>query len=132
MEATMLVDLIDMNRIENTLLERRNELIQSSSWIVNLVMLGLVVTGFGWFLYAQYQSNAEENRVEKHIPFTPVPWLSATRNVRMEEYGRQLQPSEAQTGYGIPGPANGSGRFTVRGDHGIASASGPATSDGYA
>lgn len=84
---------------------------------MNLIILVVVVIGFGSFLYIQYTTTAEEDAVEKHIPFEPIPWLSATRNVRMEEYGRQLKPhgpSEAQTGYGIPGPFDGFSSADVR------------------
>ena len=80
-------------------------------------MLALVVGGFGLFLYIQYHSTAKEEAETKRIPFEPIPWLSATRNVRMEEYGRQLQPREAQAGHGIPGPVDGDGFSNVYGDY---------------
>jgi len=113
----MLVNPFDLSRIETNLIERKNELVQASSWMTNIVMLVLVIVGFGTFLYAQYHSTAQEEAETKRIPFEPVPWLSATRNVRMEEYGRQLKPREAQTGYGLPGPIDGDGFSSVYGDY---------------
>jgi hypothetical protein len=96
---------------------RKNELIQASSWMMNILMLVLVAAGFGCFLYIQYHATAKEEEETKRIPFEPVPWLSATRNVRMEEYGRQLKPRETQTGYGLPGPIDGDGFNSVYGDY---------------
>ena len=105
-----------MRRIESNLIERKHELVQASSWFMNLVILAITICGFGVFLYSQYQttSTAEE---PKRIPFEPVPWLSATRNVRMEEYGRQLQPRETQIGHGIPESIGGDGFSSVYGDY---------------
>ena len=114
---TMLVDSFDLGRIENTLIERKKDLVQASSWVFNILLLGFVIGCFGLFLYTQYHATAEEEKTVKRIPFEPIPWLSATRNVRMEEYGRQLQPREAQTGYGVPGPVNGDGFSSVYGDY---------------
>ena len=114
---TMLVDTFDLSRIETNLIERKNELVQASSWMMNIVMLVLVVCGFGLFLYIQYHATAKEVEETKRTPFEPIPWLSATRNVRMEEYGRQLQPREAQIGHGLPGPIDGDGFSSVYGDY---------------
>jgi hypothetical protein len=111
-----LVNTFDLNRIESGLLLRREQVIQASSWFMNMLMLGFVVAAFGFFLYVQYTATQEEAEV-KRIPFKPVPWLSATRNVRSEEYGRQLQPFEIETGYGLPGPADGDSLVTVHADH---------------
>lgn len=103
-----LVSAADLGRIESSLLTRRNELVQTSSWAFNMILLGLVLAGFGYFMYVQYHTTLEQaGHEEKRIPFEPVVWYSATRNVRSEEYGRQLQPAETQTGHGIPGPAFG-------------------------
>ena len=86
-----------MSRIESTLLERKKDLVQASSWMFNILLLGFVIVCFGLFLYTQYHTTTETANEVKRIPFEPVPWLSATRNVRMEEYGRQIQPfNEAQ------------------------------------
>ncbi len=69
----------------------------------NLVLLVLVLGGFGYFLYVQYEATAIAGQEEeKRIPFEPQVWYSATRNVRSEEYGQQLQPFEVETGYGLP------------------------------
>ena len=112
-----LIDFSTLSQIENSLIERKNDLVQASSWMMNITMLVLVALGFGTFLYIQYHATAREEAETKRIPFEPIPWLSATRNVRMEEYGRQLKPREAQTGYGLPGPVNGDGFETVYGDY---------------
>jgi hypothetical protein len=113
----MLVDTFDLSRIESNLIQRKNDLVQASSWMMNIVMLVLVACGFGMFLYIQYHATAKEEAETKRIPFEPIPWLSATRNVRMEEYGRNLQPYETQIGYGIPGPTNGDSFSSVYGDY---------------
>jgi len=114
----MLVDSFDMSRIENTLLERKKDLVQATSWIFNILLLGFVIVCFGLFLYTQYHSTAETANEVKRIPFEPIPWLSATRNVRMEEYGRQIQPfNETQDGNGLSGHATGNRFPTVYGDY---------------
>ncbi len=97
-----LVSALDMGRIENSLLERKNQLVQATSTMFNVVLLALVLGGFGYFLYVQYHATAEAVEQEKRIPFEPQVWYSATRNVRSEEYGRQLQPFEVETRYGLP------------------------------
>ena len=98
-----LVSAFDMGRVESSLLERKNQLVQETSMLFNWFLLLLVLGGFGYFLYVQYESTAiAEQEAEKRIPFEPQVWYSATRNVRSEEYGRQLQPFEAETGYGLP------------------------------
>jgi hypothetical protein len=96
-----LIDVMDLNRIENSLLLRREKIAEATSWGFNMLLLGLVLAGFGFFLYVQYNATKEEVK-EERIPFTPTTWYSATRNVRSEEYGRQLQPFEIETGYGLP------------------------------
>lgn len=95
-----LISQMDLGRIENSLLHRRNELIQSTSMMFNFILLGLVLAGFAYFLYTQYNSNTEAQTQEKRIPFTPTVWYSATRNIRSEEYGGQ--PFDPETGYGLP------------------------------
>jgi len=108
-----LINPADLHRVETQLLLRRDELVQATSWMFNLGMLALVIGTFAYFLYVQYNSHQQEVQETKRIPFTPVTWYSATRNVRSEEYGRQLQPFETETGYGVPGPANGGGAETL-------------------
>ncbi len=97
-----LIESVDMGRIEASLLQRRDDLAKATSWAFNLVLLALVLGSFAWFLSVQYNSQQQVEQEEKRIPFTPVTWYSATRNVRSEEYGRQLQPFEIETGYGLP------------------------------
>ena len=92
--------LVNLGRIESSLIQRRNERTQSTSMVFNLVLLGLVLSGFAYFLYVQYRTT-QDAPVEKRIPFTPQVWYSATRNVRSEEYGSQLQPFEAEIRYGV-------------------------------
>jgi hypothetical protein len=98
-----LVSAFDMGKVESSLLVRKNQLVQEASMVFNFVLLALVLGGFGYFLYVQYEVTAiAEQEQEKRIPFEPQVWYSATRNVRSEEYGRQLQPFEVETGYGLP------------------------------
>lgn len=98
-----LIDSSAIHRIESSLIFRRDQLIQTTSWIFNLALLAIVLSGFGYFLYVQYQSTTiHPPAEEKRIPFEPTTWYSATRNLRSEEYGRQLQPFEIETGYGLP------------------------------
>lgn len=92
--------VMDMGRIENALLARRNELAAASSFAFNGILLVLVLGGFAFFLYTQYNTTKQVEQEVKRIPFKPTTWYSATRNIRSEEYGGQ--PFEAETGYGIP------------------------------
>jgi hypothetical protein len=97
-----LIENLDLGRVEASLLQRRDDLAKATSWTFNLVLLAIVLGSFAWFLSVQYNSQQQVEQEEKRIPFTPVTWYSATRNVRSEEYGRQLQPFEIEAGYGIP------------------------------
>jgi hypothetical protein len=94
-KTMQLVDFSDLNRIENSLLSRRSEIVQATSMMFNVVLLGLVLTGFGYFLYIQYQNTAAKIP-EHNIPFKPQVWYSATRNVREEDYS---QPYELGTSF---------------------------------
>jgi len=117
-----------IGQIESTLLARRSELVQSTSWVFSVLVLCAVLGGFGWFLKVQYEMNAAKPE-EKRIPFIPTVWYSATRNVRSEEYAGQLQPFEIEARYGIQGSGNGGGTTEVRGINGSSSSSsGPSSS----
>ena len=107
-----LIDSSDLNRIENQLLLRRDQLVQATAWTFNLALLALVLGTFVFFLYTQYNSTKQEEQEQKRIPFTPVTWYSATRNVRNEEYG---QTSETQAGHGVPEPIGGGSTETLFG-----------------
>lgn len=108
-----LINSFDLNRIENSLLVRRQQIVESTSWMFNMVLLGLVLLSFGYFLYVSYDTNNKEPD-EKRIPFTPTNWYSATRNVRAEEYGGQPHSTLiAQDGYGVQGIAYGGGAETL-------------------
>ena len=98
-----LIDRDILSRVESSLIVRRDQLVQATSWTFNMVLLGLVLLSFVYFLYVQYNSTQETQEEEKRIPFEPTTWYSATRNVRAEEYGRQLQPFEIETGHGLSG-----------------------------
>jgi hypothetical protein len=108
-----LISKSDLHRIEGSLIERRDQLVQATSLVFNLTLLVLVLSGFVYFLYVQYNSNQEIESVEKRIAFEPTTWYSATRNVRSEEYGRQLQPLETETRHGIPRPIDGGSPETL-------------------
>jgi hypothetical protein len=106
--------LTQFREIESILLARRSELIQTTSWFFNVILLVVVLGGFGWFLQVQYETNKDRPQ-EKRIPFTPTVWYSATRNVRSEEYAGQLQPFEIETRYGLSGPTDRDGPTEVHG-----------------
>lgn len=101
-----LINTFDVQRLEGSLLERRDQIVKATAWTFNLVLLAIVVLSFVYFLYVQYTSHTQEVQEEKQIPFTPTTWYSATRNVRTEEYG---QTTDSQTGYGVSGYFNGGG-----------------------
>lgn len=118
-----------LGQIESTLLARRSELVQSTSWVFSVIILCAVLGGFGWFLKVQYELNAEKPQ-EKRIPFVPTVWYSATRNLRSEEYAGQLQPFEIETRYGVSGSANGGSPAEVHGiNSGSSGSSGPSSGD---
>jgi len=98
-----LIHSSDLNRIESQLLMRRDQLVQATSWTFNVAALLFVLASFVYFLYVSY-NNESETVEEQRIPFKPVTWYSATRNVRSEEYG---QPIEIEAGYGLSGLAHG-------------------------
>ena len=93
--------MIDLNRIEGSLLQRRNDLMEQTSFAFNMLLLALVIGSFVFFLKVQYENTAQQVDEEKRIPFEPQTWYSATRNVRSEEYGSQLQPFEIETRHGL-------------------------------
>lgn len=95
-----LIDSMSLSRIENSLLVRRDTLAQATSWTFNMILLGLVLASFFTFLYVQY-NRGETEPEEKRIPFKPTTWYSATRNIRAEEYGRDVETLETQIGYGL-------------------------------
>ena len=107
-----LINNSDLNRIENQLLLRRDQLVQATAWTFNLALLAIVLGTFAFFLYTQYNSTKQEEQEQKRIPFTPVTWYSATRNVRNEEYG---QTTSVETGHGIPQPLDGGSTETLFG-----------------
>lgn len=78
-----------MDRIHADLIGRRQELMSSMRGWANVAGGLTICFIFLYFVYIQYETTQKEyeETKESHIPFTPVPWLSATRNVRMEEYG---------------------------------------------
>jgi hypothetical protein len=94
----------DLHRIESQLLLRRDQLVHATAWTFNAVALLVILGTFVYFLYVQYTSNQVTQEEEKRIPFEPQVWYSASRNVRGEEYGRQLQPFELEARYGVPEP----------------------------
>ena len=62
-----------MQAVEDALLARRSEIVQSTSLVFSAVILVIVLGGFGWFLSVQYEINAQKPE-EKRIPFTPTVW----------------------------------------------------------
>lgn len=107
-----LINKFDLNRIENSLLVRRQQVVEATSWMFNMTLLAIVLISFGYFLYVSYNTHKEEPE-EKRIPFTPTTWYSATRNVRSNEYGGQPHSTlTTQDGYGVQGIAYGGGTET--------------------
>ena len=107
-----LISDADRSRIESQLLLRRDQLVQATAWTFNLALLLLIVGGFVTFLYVQYTAHTQEVQETKRIPFTPVQWYSATRNVRNEEYGQTPDP---EIGHGVPVAFNGGGTEAIFG-----------------
>jgi hypothetical protein len=103
---------VDLAHIETTLLSRRAQLANTASMIFNIVCLVVVVGGFAYFLSVQYTAT-QAIVPEKRIPFEPTTWYSATRNLRAEEYGRQLEPFEIETRFGVQGSDKGRGYQAV-------------------
>jgi hypothetical protein len=94
--------LANLGVVESALIGRRNQQTETTSMVFNFALLGVVLSGFAYFLYVQYESN-KDNAEEKRIPFKPTTWYSATRNVRDEEYGSHVSPSETEARLGLPG-----------------------------
>lgn len=95
----------DLEAVEGALLVRKQQMLAASAWTLNAIAVVLILSSFALFLYVQYTTQQVKQETEKEIPFTPIPWYSATRNVRTEEYGKQVTPVE--TGYGVSGIATG-------------------------
>jgi hypothetical protein len=68
-----------------------------SMWF-NIVALLLVVGSFLYFLYASYGTAPDKSL--NTIPFQPVTWMNAVRNVPTTEYG---QLPETEIGGGLSG-----------------------------
>jgi hypothetical protein len=90
--------LTDYSSIENILANRRVVLEQAGSFTFNIAIFCIGIFAFIMFLKGQYKATQEAPE-KIDIPFTPMLWHSATKNVRMNDYGAQLQPFEIEAGH---------------------------------
>ena len=63
-----------------------------------MILLVLVVGSFAYFLWASYGTATPQEL--KKIPFEPVTWHNAVRNVPVTDYG---QTPQVEAGDGLPG-----------------------------
>lgn len=63
-----------------------------------MILLVLVVGSFAYFMWASY-GTATPQELRK-IPFEPVTWHNAVRNVPVTDYG---QTPQVEAGDGLPG-----------------------------
>jgi len=99
-----LVEETSTLKIENNLIKARQIKDSWFSFGFNIISLGLVLSGFIYFLYASYNpANAETKKLET-IPFKSLPWLNAVKNVPSnEQYG---QDPKTEIGSSVPGFIN--------------------------
>ena len=69
---TMLVDSFDMSRIESTLLERKKDLVQATSWMFNILLLGFVIVCFGILVMRKNDPQAIRPFRAPLVPFVPI------------------------------------------------------------
>ncbi len=76
------------------------------AWWFNLVLLVVVVGGFGFFLYSNH--GVETPAELKAIDYKPVPWMNAVRNVPTTDYGQtpQIETGGGVSGYGLGSSAS--------------------------
>jgi len=94
----------NVTQIEDNLIWARTVRDSIFAWWFNITLLVLVLGSFGYFLWASYGTAPPEEL--KKIPFTPVTWHNAVRNVPITEYG---QTPQIETGDGLPGFARRTG-----------------------
>ena len=91
----------DNASIENNLIWVRHVRDSIMSWWFNVIILVVVVGGFGYFLWAGY-GKTTPLELQK-IDFKPIPWQNAVRNVPTTDYG---QTPAIETRDGIQGYAD--------------------------
>lgn len=87
--------------IENNLIWVRNVRDSMMSWWFNVMILVVILGGFGFFLWVGYGTSTPPEL--QKIEFKPIPWQNAVRNVPTTDYG---QTPAIETGDGIPGYAD--------------------------
>lgn len=88
----------NVEKIENNLLWVKQVRDSMFSWWFNVILLVVVLGSFGFFLYSSYGTQPAEEL--KKIPFEPVTWNNAVRNVPITEYG---QTPQIETPDPVPG-----------------------------
>lgn len=91
----------DNASIENNLIWVRNVRDSVLAWWFNIIILVVILGGFGYFLWAGYGTSTPLEL--QKIDFKPIPWQNAVRNVPTTDYG---QTPAVETGDGIPGYAD--------------------------
>jgi hypothetical protein len=86
------------DKIENNLLWVKQVRDSMFSWWFNIILLVVVLGGFGYFLYSSYGTQPTEEL--QKIPFEPRTWNNAVRNVPITEYG---QTPQIETADPVPG-----------------------------
>ena len=88
----------NVSSIENNLIWARSVRDSIVSWWFNATLLVLVVGSFTYFMWASYGTATPQEL--KKIPFEPVTWHNAVRNVPIRDYG---QTPQVEAGDGLPG-----------------------------
>ena len=90
-----------MQRVEDNLIWVKTVRDGIFAWWLNAVVLVVVVGSFIMFLYFSYGS-APPTELQQ-IPFEPLTWNNAVRNVPITQYG---QLPQTETGVGVQGFAH--------------------------
>lgn len=96
--------LKDTVEIENNLLWVKSVRDSVFSMWFNIVLLVLVLSSFGYFLYRSYGTSTPPEL--QKIQFQPNMWHNAVKNVPSIDYG---QIPQTQTGDGVPGRSTRTG-----------------------
>ena len=75
-------------RIQNNLYTIQTNTNSIMNFWINLGFLILVLGAFIYFLYSSYNPKWAEKSENKNIPFTPVVWGNAVKNVPTLDYGQ--------------------------------------------
>jgi hypothetical protein len=98
----------NVEKIENNLLWVRSVRDSAFAWWFNIILLVVVLGGATYFLYSNYGVVPSDEL--KEIPFQPLTWNNAVRNVPISNYG---QTPQIETGDPIQGFSYRSGSAVV-------------------